>query len=231
MRISLDLEKTKELNNLYHSMDQRDRKEPHLTDGLYCPLKAYCRILGFKEVWSRKTLVRFNIGQDLHSEFELPFKHKEVTVNFGPSVGHPDVVEIIEDISGRGVMVDSIRHPLEFKHSSVLIIRSVEDIPIKWLEQLRLECIYLGSDWGWLSVLELLTGVGTVWRVKFSKKELEKEKTFHLAKMESIDVAVKAKNPHILLPSREECADCQYNHDAGCPKRPEAYSGKYVPLQ
>lgn len=228
MRVTIDLEKTKQLNELYHSIEEKDRKEPHLSDGLYCPLKSYCRITGLPAIWSRRTKAIFNIGEDLHGEFELPFEHHEVDLKYGPSFGHPDVIEDWEDVGPEKSC--RLLHPLEFKHTR-LTVRSVDDIPVKWIHQLLLECIYIWKDenvggfrptFGWLAIMEVVSGVGTVWKIKFDEKKMEEEASFHLAKMETIELAVKTKNPGILTPDREECSSCQYNHKDGCPRRPGA---------
>jgi len=223
MKIELDLVKTKEFNDLYHSIEEKGRKELHLTDGLYCPLKAFCRIRGLTAIWTRKTQARFNIGNDLHGEFELPFKHKEVEVKFGPSIGHPDVVlrsaKLPTGDEGRNEDWDMIEGPLEFKHTT-LVIHSISDIPFYWIDQVQLECIYTKTTHGWLAILELVSGCGKVWRINFTNKELVEAGDHHLAFMDMIGTAVTLNKPEILSPIRKECSSCQYNHEQGCPKRP-----------
>jgi translation elongation factor EF-G len=218
MRIELDLVKTRELNDIYHSIEEKGRKELHLTDGLYCPLKAFCRIKGLTAVWTRKTQARFNIGNDLHGEFELPFEHHEVEVRFGPSTGHPDVVikQVPNTESGTDSLWDG---PLEFKHTT-LVIPSIGDIPLTWIEQVKLECVYTKTLHGWLAILELISGCGKVWKISFTTEDIEDAGDYHLACIDMINAAVNQNTPEILEPVRRECSSCQYNHERGCPKRP-----------
>jgi translation elongation factor EF-G len=218
MRIELDLVKTRELNEIYHSIEEKGRKELHLTDGLYCPLKAFCRIKGLTAIWTRRTQARFNIGNDLHGEFELPFEHHEVEVKFGPSVGHPDVV-IKRRKALQSFMEEIVDGPLEFKHTT-LVIPSFEDIPLTWIEQVKLECVYTKTRQGWLAILELISGCGKVWNIHFTIKDIEDAGDYHLACMDTINAALNQNAPEILEPVRRECPSCQYNHDQGCPRRP-----------
>jgi len=218
MKIELDLDKTRELNELYHTTRERDRKEPHLSDDPYCPMKAFNRIKGLKEIWSRKTRARFNIGEDLHGEFELPFKHKEVPIHFMSSIGHPDVVYTDD-------RKKTVCGPLEFKHTT-LLVPTFLDIPSAWIRQVRLECVYLSKHYqkivkeGWLAILELIPGTGKVYHLIFDWSEIENIATDHIHFLRILTKALDEDNPDLLTINPNECSTCQFNHDDGCPKRP-----------
>lgn len=220
MEIKQDLDKTRELNEKYHTLDQRDRREIHLSDDLgHCPGKAWCRILGYEAKWNRGTKARFNIGEELHGEFELPFTHREIQIPFGDSTGHPDVV--INDIVGSFAYLA----PLEFKHTT-RHFDSGADLPSEWLKQLKLECVYL-TNWypghtytyGWIAILEVVAGVGKVYKVQFTVQEIVDARTKHENFVTSLKLAIQSRDINYLILNRE-CPYCEYNYKGGCPERP-----------
>jgi len=141
--------------------------------------------------------------------FKKPFKTVEKEIVLGPSVGHPDVVE------------DWI--PIEAKHTT-RNIRTIADIPKKWLYQLKLECVYCDSKVGYLAIGELMTTLITVWKITLTDKEFNKVKTQHLIDMNNLEYCMDFPELYLdtLKPNRRECRECFYNYPKGCLKRPGA---------
>lgn len=218
--IELDQDKTIELNEFYHTLDSKDRTGIHLSDDLHCHMKAYNRIKGLEEVWSRRTKARFNIGNDLHEEFELPFKYKEIEIEYYGATGHPDVAY-------NDKMKNIVLGPLEFKHTT-LHFESPLDLPTEWVNQVKLECVYIGHAFskvvtvGWLAILEIVGGYGKVYRLTFTKDEIIDASEYHKGFIERLQHCLDTNSPDLMLIKKSECKTCQFNYKDGCPRRPGA---------
>lgn len=233
MRFVIDHEESQRVSKILHTIGEGDlrtvslqlghkpRKELHLTDDLYCPMKAYCRVvLGLKAKINRRTAGRFLIGNVYDALFKLPFDSVEVELKLDgcPSVGHPDVVEYIHTSPFDPAYFGGV--PIEAKHTTKTIMVE-EDIPEKWVRQLALEMVYCGVVVGNLAIGEVVSTLITVWRGSITQSEFNEVKKMHIAKMNHMDICFKNRAISHLTSIRKECRGCFYNYKDGCPRRPK----------
>ena len=216
--IKIDYGKSKELSEAVHRYYYTPRKELHLTDDpkINCPLKTYCRMKGIKPEISRKTIAIFLMGRVFGAMLEEAYKEgcygrsteifTQQEFKLGVSVGHPDIMD-----GGA---------PIELKHTRRAILNA-EDIPKKWIRQLKLECIYSKSRIGYLGILSLDTALTTVWKLNFKGSEYGHLMNKHMKDMDDLNNIIGLDTPEKLKPVREECRTCFYNYEEGCPKAPK----------
>lgn len=211
MQIVLDHKKSQQLSEIIHSLS-KDNWDPtlyHLTDGVYCPVKAYCRLTGVEGKASRRTAAYWTIGKVGHKILEENFDLKEKEVIFRnaallePCYGHIDVLYE--------------KQPINFKTTRKQI-RFASDIPAPWVLQNAYECVFTSSLIGWLPVLEIVPAIITVWKLQLTQDELVTYLKDYVDKMRYVQQAVGTRNPYLLMPSRGECRDCIYR--INCSRRP-----------
>jgi len=182
-------------------------------------MKSFCRIrLKLKPKYTRRTAGIFIKGLMFDRLVEEAFHSTKKSIRLGPSLGTPDVIDGL--------------NPIEAKHTRYHI-RSYKDMPEKWIQQLKLECVYCQVLRGWLLIGEIDTGLITAWEVTLTKTEFDAIRLDHLEHQEELDEALKYEgwNPdknkegkvvhyQILTPIVKECSSCFYNYEDGCPKRP-----------
>jgi len=213
LKITLDHKKSQEISETVHSTKLQKREELHLSDAVYCPIKAYNRMTGLEGTVSRKTAAYFTIGKALHIALEGNFESKEVVREIkNPTKGLPDYQTHIDVVEGK--------EPIEFKTTRKKI-RTEKDLAPTWIKQLTYECVFSNSKVGWLCVLEVITALVTVWKLELEANDLELARIELMKKFQLIEWAIRDENPHLLeIPNslRWMCRDCLYKVD--CPRRP-----------
>ena len=207
MEITLDREKTQIISEIIHSYPDEERNELHLTDAVYCPMKAYNRLTGMKPRVKGKVAAYFIIGKALHNIIEEKFDLFEV--------------EFIDTVTDAQAHIDILWEelPIEVKTTRVSI-RKAEDLYPHWKEQIAYELVYTGKLEGWILVLDIVRARPTVWKVKMDKEELEGWRRIFLERMKVLKEAIEKRDPSKLTPIDWECKNCVYNYEGGCPKRP-----------
>jgi len=229
MKVEIDYEESERISKLLHSIGEGEprkfyitlgfqpRRELHLTDDprIICPMVPYCRIvLSLKPKINRRTAAIFIRGQVYDQLFKMAFNFVEDTRKLGdcPTIGHPDVIEG--------------KIPIEAKHTTKPI-RTVEDIPKKWLFQTKLEATYCHSLVGKLAIGEILTTLITVWKCTLTQRDLDVTIATHRNRMKELNSIIEDKTPNKFLNEEEglilvrsECKKCFYNYKDGCPYRP-----------
>jgi len=201
MRIDIDLKKTSRISEIVHKPNIEVRNEYHLSDGVYCELLAYCRLTGLQSKPTRRTAAFWNIGRAMHTVMEENFEITEKEFTFAGAVCHIDVLFNSE--------------PIEFK-TTRKTIRTKEDLSDVWLKQVILECIFANSRVGWLCVLEIIPALITVWKVDLDYSDLFESGKAYLDFLSRCKLAVKTKNPYLLIPLAWFSKGCTYIED--CPR-------------
>lgn len=214
MKVSLNLEKTQRLKKIVYQQRSQWGTEPHRTDAVSCPVKAYCRMTGMVGLPHTKVVENWIVGEVLHQIVQnaFPKENTEVTrtrddifvMDQNPAV-HFDLVW------------DDVFTELK---STTLSMLTKEDILPEYLEQLRFGFIFNDATLQNLVTFDIVNKVMLVWDVEIEESERKKADVDYQIRMSLIEFAVENKNPHVLEPHKNECRWCQYNYkasDGGCP--------------
>ena len=138
----------------------QNRTVVHLSDTGYCPMMAYCRLIGIVPLPPDRTgigkMTMGNIGQLIIQQLYPP-ECAEVEHDFIPS--HADIMEESGAI-------------IEIKISAQRIFRA-SDIPDGWRIQLMGYMSIHKQNIGWLLILNVFSGQWTAFKFIMSNEELE----------------------------------------------------------
>jgi hypothetical protein len=138
-------------------------------------------------------------------------------------------LENAEDVA---VTIDALlgKYPIESKTTRKKIYNKSQ-IPEDWKEQLCIGMATMGSNKGFLMILNVISFAVMVFEFDLSDEELSLWKTVFVAKILLIAKSLKEKNPNMLEPKFVDCKWCPYRpmrkrtNWSGCPNyRPEKKS-------
>ena len=170
----------------------------HRSDLVYCLRKAYYRLTNVEP--SDTVHVEYMvIGKTLHRLIEEAFEYVEQEI-----LWRNEVV----------CTVDILRNgcPIEIK-TTRKTIRTADEIPPTYVEQLQLAMIALDSPKGYLAVLNVASAELNVWRFEW-ENETEKQRVteYFTRKLELLKKAVELRTPNLLPTLDWMCPTCEYRN-------------------
>jgi len=207
LTVKYEPKKTKELRGIIlESLEDRPEIERlHITDLVYCPLKAYNRIaLKLETKPTNRTLMYWLIGRVFHQLVHQAFEIKEKRVELFDIVGYLDVLH--EDL------------PIEIKTTRKRILFP-KDIPEVYLKQLSYYMLALTVNHGYLLILDIVRPAFSVWHVQIPYESINGLAYDFTSKASMIKHAIESRDISRLKRVTWECRGCPYNYQNGCSKR------------
>jgi len=189
-------------------------KELHVSDCVYCPVSAYCRITGIERHQTKTAvgLMVFGIiAEDVlastYTKEEADCQHKTyLNLKFPESIfGHMDIFEYY-------------KFPLEVKATRKRIFKA-EDVPKPWVEQLMSYMSMKGLGVGWLVILNIFSTQWMAFKMILNKEDILGWIITMSMRGGKIRKAVDTEDPLILDIHPNEYEFCNYKH--ACPRRDE----------
>jgi len=194
LKLKINYEKTNELREVIWGHGSSWGEEPHRSDAVFCPVKAYNRMIGMESIAKPKTVEIWVIGEALHNIVQSKF----------------ELTEMLRERKGTEVHIDIMwDKPAELKTTRMSIIKDVQ-MPREYIDQSRYGLVFLGELEGYLITLDIVNAVFLVWDIALTKEELKEAEDEYDEIMGLIYYAVNVRNPLVLTPRREECKDCTY---------------------
>lgn len=186
----------------------KDRQGFHRSDTISCPMKCYNRMTGMEAIYDETAIGYFLLGDLAHIALHRNFDAQEFKVK---------IAGIIT------VSIDALmgKYPIESK-STRKKIYTKEQIPQEWIEQLAFGMASLGSEIGYLMVINIISFAVMIWEVRIPAEEREMYKTAMELKVIMLMDAIQKQDPSKLEIKRNECEYCEFKPrrartDKGCP--------------
>jgi len=174
----------------------KDRQGFHRSDAISCPMKCYNRMTGMEAIYDAQAIGYFLLGDLAHIALHRNFDAQEF---------HVKVANIIT------VSIDALmgKFPIESK-STRKKIYTKDQIPQEWLEQLAFGMASLGTDVGYLMVINIISFAVMIWEVHMSIAERDMFKQAMEWKIVILMDAIQKLDPSKLEIKRSECEYCEY---------------------
>jgi len=199
LRIYLSVPYTNKFKEKLAENERLDRGNIiHRSDLIYCLRKAYYRLTNVEP--SDAIHVEYMvIGKTLHNIIEESFQYVEKEVLWNNEV--VCTVDILEN-----------GYPIEIK-TTRKTIRSPEEIPRTYIEQLQMAMLAVDKPKGYLAILNVRTADLKVWRFEWeSENEKEAVNNYFLEKLRLLKKAIELKTPNLLPTLDWQCPSCEYRN-------------------
>jgi len=210
LRIRHDSQKVKEFSEImlskYYSKSTNRRVGFHRSDAIACPLKTYWRMTGeIEQEYGTRDVGMLLLGELAHIALHEHFDAQEKEYN----------------LQGVFITVDAVhgKYPIETKTTRKKIYKK-EDLPQSWIEQLCIAMAVMGTNIGYLMVMNIITYGLTVWEITMTDTDREMFLNSCVWQIISIAKSIKDKTPEKLTPKYSECETCSYRpkrDKKGCP--------------
>jgi len=189
-------------------------KELHVSDCVYCPVSAFCRLTGIERHRTKTSIglmvfgiVAEDVLASTYTKEEADCQHKtRIMLKEDESIfGHMDIFEFY-------------KFPLEVKASRKRIFKA-EDVPKPWVEQLMSYMSMKGLGVGWLVIFNVFSTQMMAFKMILSKDDILGWLITMTMRGAKIKEAVNSEDSLILEIHPSDYEWCDYKH--ACPRRSE----------
>jgi len=220
MRFFYDKEKSLEIMERItkkfekRSASSRRGSEFHVSDLIWCPVGAYCRVTGVERQRSKTVIGLMVFGIIAEDVIVSCYDKREATFQENARI----YLKKDESVFGHIDIFEHDVHPLEVKATRKRVFKA-SDVPIQWVEQLMSYMSMKGAIRGWLLIFNIFSCQTMAFQMILTQKYILGWIITLATRASNLKKAFSSKDPSHLEIAFKTHNTCDYKHD--CPRREE----------